>query len=270
MVWVARSCLWCTYDGLNACQDLSGNKSQHPWALSMGQTPCKSLHINDLREVTFLCSFHRWETEVERNEESCSTHKAGRPQRYHLNEGNLNSKSVFFNHTRPPLSPPWAGWWLRSLMNRGSAGHLESELISGSWTHDESSHLVCEIPQRPLGFSGFRCGLTNTLWGGTANNQTLYLAERIHNNVPEGSCGRTCPPCKLTSTWEGKIQLPAKKSALATLPSPYSNKSTIGFFFLPCQEAKNGISKDTFTPQQFLPSTTMCFPLIKSDQTMKL
>lgn len=77
-------------------------------------------------------------------------------------------------------------------------------------------------------------------------------------------------PEELIPTWEGKIQLPAKKSTLPSFPSLCFNESTIGFLFIPCQEAKSGISKDTFTPEQFLSSTTMCSPLVKSDQTIKL
>lgn len=82
-----------------------------------------------------------------------------------------------------------------------------------------------------LNISGFPGGLVNPLWGGISNNKTLLLAKRIHNDAPYCSCRRVYSPRKLTSTWEGKIQLPAKKSTLASFPSLYFNESTIGFLF---------------------------------------
>lgn len=60
---------------------------------------------------------------------------------------------------------------------------------------------------------------------------TIFLAKRIHNDAPYCSYRRVYSPRKLTSMWEGKIQLPAKKSTLASFPSLCFNKSNIGFLF---------------------------------------
>lgn len=161
---------------------------------------------------------------------------------------------MFFNHMVLPLLPPWGRWVLSWLMvettinKQRPTAHLGFGLIFRMHSSRWISCLASEILQRPPSSAGSPWGLAYPLWGGTTNNQILFLAEQIHNDVPYRSCRGASSPRKLTSTWEGKIQLPAKTSALASFPSLYFNKSTIGFLFIPCQEAKSGISKDTFTP----------------------